>query len=53
MKQTRRILLSAILMLLTTLTAMAQNIQVKGTVIDKTFGDPVIGDLTIGDREFF
>lgn len=43
MKKIERIFLSVLLMLCCTLTAMAQDIQVKGTVVDKTFGDPVIG----------
>ncbi|MCQ2219861.1 MAG: TonB-dependent receptor [Prevotella sp.] len=43
MKKIERIFLSVFLMLCCSLTAMAQNITVKGTVVDKTFGDPVIG----------
>ncbi len=43
MKKIEKIFLSVFLMVCCSLTAMAQNIQVKGTVIDKTFGDPVIG----------
>lgn len=30
-------------LMICTATAVAQNIQVKGTVTDKTFGDPIMG----------
>ena len=43
MKKIEKILLSVLLMFCCTLSVMAQNVQVKGTVIDKTYGDPVIG----------
>ena len=43
MKKIQKIFLSVALMLCCALTAVAQNMQVKGTVTDKTYGDPVIG----------
>ena len=43
MKKIARIFLSVIVMLCCSLTAMAQSMQVKGTVTDKQYGDPIIG----------
>ncbi|MCQ2243735.1 MAG: TonB-dependent receptor [Bacteroidaceae bacterium] len=43
MKKIARIFLSVIVMLCCSLSAMAQNIEVKGTVTDKQYGDPIIG----------
>lgn len=43
MKNLRQIFSLMLLMCLCSVTALAQDIQVKGVVTDKTYGDPVIG----------
>ncbi len=43
MKKIQKIFLSVLMMLCCSLSAAAQNIEVKGTVTDKQYGDPIIG----------
>lgn len=43
MKKTKKIFLFLLLMLCSSMAALAQSIEVKGTVLDKTFNEPVMG----------